>query len=123
VIVVDDKSKNGQLIESFCNNYSATYLRNTANSSMPQRALARNIGLSHSSGDIIVFSDMDIIYSEDAKAFHMWREITSQERYLRLNSVLTNIEYMCKKFPELAQYERLIQRRKEVEELIAAMKS
>jgi GT2 family glycosyltransferase len=71
----------------------------------------------------IVLNGMDIIYSEDAKAFHIWREITSQERYLRLNSVLRNIEYMCKKFPELANYERLIQRRKEVEELIAAVKS
>jgi cellulose synthase/poly-beta-1,6-N-acetylglucosamine synthase-like glycosyltransferase len=71
VIVVDDKSKNGRLIEDLCNNYSATYLRNTANSSMPQRALARNIGLSNSSGDVVVFSDMDIILPRDAIDRHV----------------------------------------------------
>ena len=235
VVVVDDKSKKGHLVERLCKNYDAKYIRNPASSPNSQRALVRNIGLWNSTGDIIVFSDMDmilhsdsierhfllhknlenivlccqiwniekavdirrlsfteealkavskpfihdesicwsgpenihrsnnwwaflsghcsfkrhdimrlngwdpffegwggednemgyrvilngmnIIYTDYVKAFQIWREVKPEEQYLRSKSVLRNIDYMCRKFPELYNYNKLIERRMEVEDL------
>lgn len=235
LIVVDDKSRNKGEIERICRKASALYLRNDSRAKVPQRALARNIGLARSTGEIIVFLDqdmilpvdsieghvswhraeervaiscqvwnltldrrflrrsrftseelreasqpfiqdsgivwsrrgsvhrsknwwaflsgecsfrrsdvmrlngwdpffegwggedneigyrivlngMDIIYCEDVKAFHVLHEVGPRERYERSVSALKNIEYMCWKFPELSRYDRLIDRRRELEE-------
>lgn len=238
-VIVDDKSNNAESIKKICKNYDVKYFRNTSNSRDSQRALARNIGLSRSSGELVVFSDMDIIlpldsierhvsvhskyqdivlcsqiwnlnkdmnlneltfteekltsisdpfihdpsikwsdleniyqsknwwaflsgncsfkrhdimrlngwdpffegwggednemgyriilngleivYSDYVKAFHIAREVTPSEAFQKEKSVLKNINYMCKKFPELNNYDRLIERRNQVKELVNRM--
>jgi Zn-dependent M32 family carboxypeptidase len=66
----------------------------------------------------IVLNGMDIVYTNYVKAFHVWRKLSPEEEYSRFKSVLRNMDYMCKKFPELSSYDRLIMRRTEVEELM-----
>ena len=236
-IVVDDKSPEGEEMLRICGDYSAKYYRNDAKSLEAQAALCRNIGLANSNGDVIVFSDvdmvlafdsiekhvalhqgydkiavscqrwdilgdaqslnetsrfnedqliaiskpyiqdiqivwsnheniyrsknwwaflsghssfkradimrlngwdpfftgwggednelgyriilngLDIIYCEHIKAFHIEHEISDRDRYTRWLSALRNIEYIRRKFPELTNYSRIIDRYRELIEL------
>ena len=236
-IVVDDKSPEKEEIARICEEHSAKYYRNDAKSGEAQAALCRNIGLANSSGDIIVFSDvdmvfpadsihkhsmihqryenivascqiwnirggiqslnkissftddqlltisepfiqdtqiiwsnlehiyrsknwwaflsgvssfkradimrlngwdpfftgwggednelgyriflngLDILYCEYIRGFHIQHEITDQDRYKRCLSTLKNIEYIWRKFPELANYGRILDRYREMIEL------
>ena len=62
VVVVDDKSPHGQEIKKLCSRFNVQYIRNDARDvSESQRALCLDLGFRHSTADIIVFLDADII--------------------------------------------------------------
>lgn len=66
----------------------------------------------------IILNGLDIVYSDYVKGFHIYRNMKNTEIVRRYKSVLKNINYMCDKFPELSKFNRLIERREEVQELI-----
>lgn len=76
-IVVDDKSPEREEILRICGKHSARYYCNDAKSVESQAAFCRNIGLANSNGDIIVFSDVDIVLPLDSIEKH----VTVHQRY------------------------------------------
>jgi GT2 family glycosyltransferase len=62
VVVVDDKSPYGQEIRKLCSRFNVQYVRNDARGvSESQRALCLDLGFRHSTADIVVCLDADII--------------------------------------------------------------
>jgi hypothetical protein len=70
----------------------------------------------------IIRNNLDIIYTNYIKAYHLWKDVSEKEQEARYTSVLANMAYMCRKHPELTKYDRLIERRKEVEALLTTLK-
>ena len=77
-------------------------------------------GADNELGYRVVLNGMDIVYTQNPMAFEIWQDKNLEERY---RSVLTNIDYMCRKFPELRQFEPLVARKREVEDWLKGHES
>jgi len=56
-------------------------------------------------------------YCERIKGFHLQHEVTDRDRYNRCLSALKNIEYVRRKFSELANFGRITDRYRELIQL------